>query len=186
MKLILRRALVCLCAAILLPAARADASPGLPAEGRLQVAFAPWEDIDALLNQAIAGARQRILVQAYLFTSKKMASALIAAHRRGVDVQVLLDGRQLERVSSSVAPTLAKAGIPVWIETKYQNAHNKVLIIDPAAPRATVVTGSFNFTWTAQHRNAENVLFARDNPALAARYAENWERHRQDAVSYAK
>jgi phosphatidylserine/phosphatidylglycerophosphate/cardiolipin synthase-like enzyme len=179
----LRAALACLCAALFAFAARAE-PPVFPAQGTLQAAFTPWDDIDALLLEAIGDARRRVLVQAYLLTNNKMASALIAAHRRGVEVQVLLDARQLERVPSSVAPVLAGAGVPVWIETGYQNAHNKVLLVDPAGPHAIVITGSFNFTWTAQHRNAENVLIARDNPALAARYADNWERHRLAAKRY--
>ena len=85
-----------------------------------------------------------------------------------------------------MASELDVAGIPVWLETRYQNAHNKIIVIDAGMPDATVVTGSFNFTWTAQHKNAENILIARSNPALAARYAANWERHRQDATPYRK
>jgi len=183
---VLRCVLAALYAALLLPAAHADAPPILPAEGELQAAFAPGDDIYALLEEIVAGARERIRVQAYLLTSKKLSAALIAAHRRGVDVQVLLDSRQSELVDSSLAPRLARAGIPVWLETRYQNAHNKVLIVDPDTPHAIVVTGSFNFTWTAQHRNAENVLIVRNNRPLAARYAENWERHRRDATRYAR
>lgn len=182
----LRAALICLCAFSYALGAHAGAPRPLPAQGVLQAAFAPWDDIEGLLEDSIAAARERILVQAYLFTSRKIASALVSAHRRGVAVEVLVDARQLEQAGSSVAPLLANAGIPVWIETQYQNAHNKIIIIDPRTPAATVITGSFNFTWTAQHRNAENVLIARQNPPLAARYAENWERHRRAAVSYSK
>ena len=119
-------------------------------------------------------------------TSKKIATTLVSAHRRGIDVRVLVDGDQLEKVPSSQAPELAAAGIPVWLETKYQNAHNKIVIVDAHTPAATVVTGSFNFTWTAQHRNAENILIVRDNPVLTAHYARNWERHRQEATPYKK
>lgn len=181
-----RRALIALCAVLLLPATRAETLPPLPTQGEWQVAFTPGDDVYALLDEVVGSARERVLVQAYLFTSKKLAQTLIAAHRRGVDVQVLLDSGQLEKVKSSAAPLLARAGIPVWVETRYQNAHNKVLIADPDAPQATVVTGSFNFTWTAQHRNAENVLIIRRNKPLAARYAENWERHRREAEPYAR
>jgi phosphatidylserine/phosphatidylglycerophosphate/cardiolipin synthase-like enzyme len=84
----------------------------------------------------------------------------------------------------SPLPELAAAGIAVWLETKYQNAHNKIIVIDAGTPESTVITGSFNFTWTAQHRNAENILIARKNSLLASRYALNWERHRQDAIPY--
>jgi len=164
----------------------ADAPAAVVAEGTLQPLFAPWDDIEKTIVDTLGAARRQILVQAYLLTNKKISAALIAAHRRGVDVRVLVDGDQLDRVESSTAPRLASAGIPVWIETRYQNAHNKVIVIDAATPRAIVMTGSFNFTWTAQHKNSENLLIARDNPKLAARYAQNWERHRNDASPYKK
>ena len=124
-------------------------------------------------------------MQAYLITNKKIASALIAAHRRGVDVRLLADATQSHEDSAKI-PMLAAAGIPVWLETRYQNAHNKVIVIDAASAAATVVTGSFNFTWAAQHKNAENILIARNNPPLAARYAANWERQREQALAYSK
>ena len=61
----------------------------------------------------------------------------------------------------------------MWTETKYQNAHNKVIVIDAATNEVVVITGSYNFTWSAQHKNAENILIVRRNPELAARYAAN-------------
>jgi phosphatidylserine/phosphatidylglycerophosphate/cardiolipin synthase-like enzyme len=172
------------------------ASPGIavaeaalhaaPVQGSLQIAFAPWDNVEALIIDVLGSARKQVLVQAYLLTSKKIAHTLLAAQRRGVDVRVLVDAEQLAKTASSVAPVLAAGGIDVWLETKYQNAHNKVIIVDANTPDATVITGSYNFTWTAQHKNAENILIARKNPALAARYALNWERHRQDAMPYKK
>lgn len=162
------------------------APPPIPAQGSLQAAFTPWDNVEELVAEVISGARRQVLVQAYLLTSKTIATTLVAAHRRGVDVRVLLDAEQLTKAASSMAPELDAAGIPVWLETRYQNAHNKIIVIDAGMPDATVVTGSFNFTWTAQHKNAENILIARSNPTLAARYAANWERHRQDAIPYRK
>lgn len=165
----------------------AEAPPSaIAAQGTLQPLFAPWDNIEAAIIEVIDGARQQVLVQAYLLTSKKIATTLLAAHRRGVEVKVLVDANQLERVDSSVAPKLAAGGIPVWLETKYQNAHNKVMVVDAVSPKAVVITGSFNFTWTAQHKNAENLLIARNSPALAERYASNWERHKNEATPYKK
>jgi phosphatidylserine/phosphatidylglycerophosphate/cardiolipin synthase-like enzyme len=160
------------------------ASEPLAAQGTLQAAFSPEDNIEGLITEAIDGARQQVLVQAYLLTSKPIAQALKAALRRGLDIKVLADAGQLEK--SSKVPELAAAGIPVWLETAYQNAHNKVIVIDAASADATVITGSYNFTWSAQHKNAENVLIARRNPSLAARFALNWERHRSDATPYQK
>ncbi|WP_025916563.1 phospholipase D family protein [Herminiimonas sp. CN] len=156
----------------------------IAAQGTLQAAFSPWDDIETLIITTIDGAKKQILVQTYLLTSKKIADALIAAQQRGVSVLVLLDAEQSAKVPSSKAHDLSQAGVPVWLETQYQNAHNKVIVIDAGTASATVITGSYNFTWSAQHKNAENILIARKNPLLAARYAQNWERHRQGAVSY--
>jgi len=171
---------------IAVPFAYANDVPRMAAQGSLQAAFAPWDDVEALLIEVIGGARKQVLVQAYLLTSRKIATTLIAAHARGVDVRVLLDAEQLAKAGFSTALELAEAGIPVWLETQHQNAHNKIIVIDAETPDAAVVTGSFNFTWTAQHKNAENILVARNNPTLAARYAANWERHRRDATPYIK
>lgn len=174
-------------ASVVAPASAALAAPAIqPARGTLQAAFTPWDDVEGLLVDVVGTARQQVLVQAYLLTNRKIAAALLAARRRGVEVLVLLDAEQLARTHSNVAKKLAAAGIPVWLETKYQNAHNKIMVIDAMATHPAVVTGSFNFTWTAQHRNAENVLVVRDNPDLANRYALNWERHRRDATPYTK
>jgi phosphatidylserine/phosphatidylglycerophosphate/cardiolipin synthase-like enzyme len=163
-----------------------SASASMKTQDAVQAAFAPWDNVEDLLIEAIAGAQRQILVQAYLLTSKKIGNALIAAHRRGVDVRVLVDGEQLVKAGSMMATALVAAGIAVWIETKYQNAHNKVIVIDANSTNAAVITGSYNFTWTAQRKNAENILIIRRNPALTERYALNWERHRQDAMPYKK
>lgn len=155
-------------------------------QGTLQAAFTPWDDVESLILETIDSAKKQVLVQAYLLTSKKIATTLIAAHRRGIDVRVLIDAEQLTKSRSSKIPELVAAGIPVWLETKYKNAHNKVMVIDAATSTSIVLTGSYNFTWSAQHKNAENILIARSNPTLASRYARNWERHRQDAAPYIK
>ena len=156
------------------------------AQGTLQAAFAPWDNVESVITDAIDNAQKQVLVQAYLLTNKKITATLIAAHRRGVDVQVLADAQQHARTESSRLSELAAAGVTVGLETNYQNAHNKVIVIDAATPDATLITGSFNFTWTAQHKNAENILVVRQNPSLVSHYLLNWQRHRQDASPYKK
>lgn len=158
-----------------------SAPPRQVATGTVQAAFSPWDDVEGLITQEIAGARKQILVQAYILTNRPIAAALIAARRRGIDVQILVDEHQLKNNAATQVARLAAANIPVWIETKYRSAHNKVIVIDPLEKDATVITGSFNFTWSAQHKNAENVLIVRANPLLATRYSMNWQRHRSDA-----
>jgi phosphatidylserine/phosphatidylglycerophosphate/cardiolipin synthase-like enzyme len=170
--------------AAMLPGA-AGAPRELPATGTVEAAFEPWDDAEALIVRAIAAARRQILVQAFSFTSRTLAAALIAAKARGVDVQVTADREQTFAGENSRVPDLAAAGIPVWLEVRYQAAHNKVMVIDAGTRTPVVITGSYNWTAAASRKNAENVLVLRGNPPLARAYAANWRRHRADALPYA-
>ena len=160
--------------------ASAGAAP-LPATGTVEVLFTPWDDAEGAIVRALGEARKSIHVQAYLLTSRSIARALQEAKARGVAVEILADREMLEKSDKSLLPLLREGGIPVWLETRYASAHNKVLLIDALAANGFVITGSYNFTWSAQARNAENLLILRDNPALVRRYLDNWQRHREQA-----
>ena len=126
----------------------------------------------------LANAKKTVLVQAYSFTSAPIAKALVDAHKRGVDVRVILDKSQRTAKYSS-ADFVAHAGIPCFIDGQHSIAHNKVMVIDGA----TVLTGSFNFTKAAEEHNAENLLTIRDT-AVAEKYAANWQAHLEHSEKY--
>ncbi len=157
-----------------------DRPPALPAPqtGWATTCFTPPEDCTALIRAEIGAAERQVLVQAYSFTSEPIAAALVAAHRRRVEVRVLLDADSADGPSSVLA-VLTRAGIPVLLDDPAGIAHNKVMVID----RARVITGSFNFTRAAEDRNTENLLVLRD-ATLAAAYAANWERRREASEPY--
>jgi phosphatidylserine/phosphatidylglycerophosphate/cardiolipin synthase-like enzyme len=155
-----------------------------PPKATLEALFTPGDPIDVRLVALIEGARHEVLVQAFSFTSKRIAAALLAAHRRGVRVEILADRAQTLELASSVVPGLARDGVAVWLDANFIAAHNKVVIVDGETPSATLVTGSYNFTSAAQFRNAENVLIVRNDPALAAQYRENLLKLRSRAQRY--
>lgn len=157
--------------------------PVMPAQGSLQVAFPPWDDAEALLLETLGRAQREILVQAYLLTSRPIAASLIAAKQRGLSVNVLADARQHAENPTSLLGVLADSGIPVWLETRYRHAHNKIMVIDDGTKDAIVVTGSYNFTRSAQHMNSENLFLVRGHPELTRRFRNNWERHRHEATA---
>ena len=175
--------------AVLAPAAAAfEASPPrtLPAQGTVEALFSPWDDVEGALLRTLRAARESIHVQAFSFTSRPLAAALLEARARGVRVAVLADREQTQFMDNSRIPQLAAAGVDVALETRYAAAHNKILLIDAEGAAPVVVTGSYNFTWSAQAKNAENVLFLRGNRALMRRYLENWQRHRAEALPFSE
>ena len=50
--------------------------------------------------------------------------------------------------------------------------------------RATVETGSFNYSASAANRNSENVLVNWNNPALAKVYLEHFQRNYRQGVAF--
>lgn len=117
-------------------------------------------------------------MQAYGFTSTPILGALASAKRRGVDVQVIADKSAVEARYSG-ATYVSNAGIPVWIDYLPRIAHSKIVVVDVEL----VVTGSFNFTKSAQERNAVNVVFIR-SAEVAGWFLTNWESRRAVAEPY--
>jgi len=149
-----------------------------PSATEEEVYFSPHGGCTQAIVDNLNWAERYIRVQAYSFTSKPIAEALIAAHKRGVDVKVLLDKSQL-RGKGSKLDLLVQAGVPVLIDKKHAIAHNKVMIIDGV----TVLTGSFNFTTAAEDKNAENLLVIRDK-VVAKKYRNNWNSHSKHSEAY--
>jgi phosphatidylserine/phosphatidylglycerophosphate/cardiolipin synthase-like enzyme len=135
------------------------------------VEYSPNGGAEAMVVQAIGTARKQILLQAYNFTSPAILNALANAKQNNhVDVRFILDKSNEEARYSSVMIQLAQMGIPIVTDYSVAIAHNKVIIIDGT----DVITGSFNFTVSAQKRNAENVIWFMRCPVMAQPYIQNW------------
>jgi len=144
----------------------------------VEVHFSPNGDCTETIVKELSCAKKTIYVQAYSFTSAPIAAALVDAHKRGVQVEVILDkGQRTEKYSS--ADFVSRAGIPTFIDAKHPIAHNKVMVIDGA----TILTGSFNFTKAAEEKNAENLVVIRSGE-LAVQYLQNWKAHLEHSEPY--
>jgi phosphatidylserine/phosphatidylglycerophosphate/cardiolipin synthase-like enzyme len=160
------------------PAPPASTSSQSFTPSAVTVCFTPGGNCMEQIVNALSEAKSGILVQAYSFTSAPIAKALLEAHKRGVQVQVILDKSQRTEKYSS-ADFLANQGVATMIDANHAISHNKVMVIDGE----TVITGSFNFTKAAQEKNAENVPIIRDK-ALAAQTTQNWQAHAQHSQPY--
>jgi phosphatidylserine/phosphatidylglycerophosphate/cardiolipin synthase-like enzyme len=143
----------------------------LPAfAGPIEVAFSPNRGATELIVKTIGQAKHTVRVAAYSFTSSDIAEALLDAHRRGVDVKLVVDRSQV-RPDPTDASILAGQGLPVRADYRYAIMHDKFVVVDGE----TVEEGSFNFTVAAESRNAENVLVIHDAD-VAAQYGKEWNR----------
>ena len=145
-----------------------------------QVCFTPQSNCTYKIVKEIKKARHSILVEAYSFTSRPIIKALASAKYRGIDVKLLLDKSLIIDADKYYSPIPYFQNRNIWMKIDYipSIAHNKVIIID----NNTVITGSFNFTRSAQKYNAENVLIIHDYK-LAQKYTDNWYKRAAQSIS---
>lgn len=147
------------------------------AEVGVQSCFTPREQCVDDVVSLIGKARSKILVFAYQFTEPSIADALIKASASGVSVSVLLDGPSAKQKWSQ-APRLKAAKILVYADSKHRIMHSKVVVVDDV----TVLTGSYNFTSSAEKKNQENFVILTGYPDLVSMYQIDFAFHKKHSI----
>jgi len=132
--------------------------------------FSPQGGCERHIVEALEKALHRVDIMAYSFTSSTIAHAVIRAKNRGVKVRLICDLSQMRHKRAKVS-TLQQQGVKVRIARHAGLMHNKVIIID----LKTVITGSYNFTVSAERYNAENILLVY-NKQIVQRYFHTFEK----------
>ena len=117
----------------------------------------------------IAKADERIDISVFYLTDKYVTADLIAAHRRGVIVRVIVDATSATN-GYSKHEILRKAGIAVKVENWGGKMHMKAASFDGQ----TIVIGSMNWTGAGNNTNDENTLVFRSSN-LVSQYESFFE-----------
>jgi len=133
---------------------------------------------DAVIHE-IKKATQTIDIAMYYLSSREIAQALIKASQNNVRIRIVLDqGQEIE--SASKSGYLIKHGLEIRYHLGFGLMHNKFAIIDGVS----LITGSFNWTSTAEERNEENLLII-SNDNIINTYEERfnylWNTSRVDS-----
>jgi phosphatidylserine/phosphatidylglycerophosphate/cardiolipin synthase-like enzyme len=135
--------------------------------------FSPPDHVMEKLIAYVESAKSKIHFMAFTFTDANLAAAMLDRSRAGLDVQGVMESRNADL--ESVLPLLCKK-IPLQLDGNRYNMHHKVIVIDSE----TVITGSFNFTKSADDSNDENVLVIH-NKAVAALFEQEFQKMQRSA-----
>lgn len=138
--------------------------------GRVEVYFSPDDGVEARLVNVLGEAEARIDMLAFSLTSDAMGKALLDAADRGITVRLVVERDQANNAGSEVERLQAE-GIEVRIDRNPNSMHHKVILIDGKI----VVTGSYNFSRSAEAFNDENVVILY-SPALTSDYLVEFNR----------
>jgi phosphatidylserine/phosphatidylglycerophosphate/cardiolipin synthase-like enzyme len=134
--------------------------------------FSPPDHVMDKLVAYVQAAKKSVRFMAFTYTSQPLASAMIADAQKGLIVQGVIENRG---ASQGALPSFTCANVPVKTDGNKYTMHHKVIIIDDQ----TVITGSFNFTKSADEANDDNVIVIH-SPAVAQLYLQEFAKVYQD------
>lgn len=155
-------------------AAKTDNTPhwfdigGVAVESR----FSPTDGTAARIADQLSAAQHNVYLALYVFTENDLADAVLEADQRpGVTVR-----GDMEDVWITGSEFNYLVGHGVELYSHYSEPgllHHKYAIIDEGTAEACVITGSHNWTATAESTNDENTLIIHD-PTVANLFYQEW------------
>jgi len=123
--------------------------------------FSPGETCVRRVVSLFDQARQQVEICVFTITDDRLASAILAAHQRGVAVRIVTDNEKMFDPGSDIQ-RLQVAGIPLRVDMTEYHMHHKFAIFD----RRLLLTGSYNWTRGAADNNEENFVITGDRRFL--------------------
>ena len=142
-------------------------TPRLTIDGvQVENYFSPVDNVMDKLVTYVQSAQKSVRFMIFTYTDTNLANAMIARFQAGIDTEGVIEDRG---ASQGAMIPLFCAKVPVKVDGNKYTMHHKIIVID----ESTVITGSFNFTKSADQENDDNVLVVH-NPDLAKLYLQEF------------
>ncbi|HDP34158.1 MAG TPA: hypothetical protein ENN29_03495, partial [Candidatus Hydrogenedentes bacterium] len=119
----------------------------------LECYFAPEDNVERAVIARLAQAREQITFMAFVLTSKPIAAVMEKRLAAGVAVRGVLERRSAGSRHSRHGD-LNRLGAEIYVDGNPNTMHHKVMVLDARL----VMTGSYNFSASAENRNDENLI----------------------------
>jgi phosphatidylserine/phosphatidylglycerophosphate/cardiolipin synthase-like enzyme len=137
----------------------------------VEIYFSPDDGVAAKILKLIQNAKKSIYFLAYSFTSNDLGNAIRQRAADGLTVAGVMDDGQVDTNLGTQYDPFMQAGLDVRRDGNPGLMHHKVMIID----REIVITGSYNFSKSAETTNDENEIIIHSADA-AGRYLAQFQR----------
>ncbi len=126
----------------------------------MEVWYAPEDEPLSRVVRIYEQADRYIYVAVYGMTFFPAVKALVAAHKRGVDVRVITDRERLNDPKQRAAVSaLREAGIPIMVNRHENLMHLKQVVVDDEVN----TNGSMNHTTSGNRYNDERLDVIKDH-----------------------
>src|SRR3990167_10841007 len=147
--------------------------------------FSPDDRITDILLKLISEEKECIQIAMYYLSDARIINELIAAHKRHVKIYIIIDTICVSKHNMHNLHNLAEASIiPMVYAAKNGSSlmHNKYMILyRNFENRRILATGSFNYTYTANKINKENIIIT-ESGSFISKFIENFAKLKEQAV----
>jgi len=137
----------------------------------VEIYFSPDDGVAERIIDLINGAQESIYFMAYTFTSQDIGTAIIERAHAGVSVAGVMDTDQILSNQGTEYDKFMQSGLDIRKDGNKGLMHHKVIIID----QKIVITGSYNFTKSAEISNDENIVII-FSPDVATQYLQEFQK----------
>ncbi len=137
----------------------------------VEVYFSPDDGVAQHVVDIIKGASKSVDFMVYSFTSDDIGSAVLSRSKAGVKVRGVFDEGQMQSNQGTEYDALKRARLNILLDGNSGLLHDKVFIVNGQI----VITGSYNFSASAENSNDENLIIIHD-PTIAALYLQEFEK----------
>ena len=134
------------------------------------VFFSPGDDCPKIICRLFERAEQSVDICVFTITDDRVTQAIRDAYVRGVNIRVITDNDKALDPGSDV-DRMSGLGIPLRVDKSPHHMHHKYAIFD----KTTTLTGSYNWTRSADHHNEENFLTT-DDPTITRSFIGHFEK----------
>ena len=143
-----------------------------------RVYFSPGEDcLNAILYQ-IKNASKMIQICLFTISDNRISDEVISKHRQGVPVNIITDNDKLYDTGSDIKQ-LSRSGIPVKVDVTDNHMHHKFALFD----KTTTITGSYNWTRSAEKYNHENIIIT-DSDSMIREFEREFDKLWEECIFY--
>ena len=141
-----------------------------PDQNSSQVYFSPGDDCPQIIINQLERASRSIDICVFTITDNRIADAIRDAFVRGIAVRVISDNDKSLDPGSDIE-RLKGLGVPIRIDQTQHHMHHKYAVFD----QKTTLTGSYNWTRSADKHNDENFVITSE-PTINRAYSGHFDR----------
>jgi phosphatidylserine/phosphatidylglycerophosphate/cardiolipin synthase-like enzyme len=137
----------------------------------IEVYFSPDDGVAEHISEILTDAEESIYFMAFSFTTDDFGEAIREQAENGLTVAGVMEEQQVKSNIGTEYDFFKQAELDVFMDGNEGQMHHKTMIVD----ENIVITGSYNFSRSAEIRNDENVIIIH-NEKIADYYMQEFLR----------